>query len=111
MRGAASAAGALPKYLDELFNSIGITIINAYGMTECAPGILSRTFYQNTFGTIGIPFDNVKVEIRRDDGSEADVGEKGIIYTSGPQVMSGYYKNSEATQAVLSGDGWLNTGI
>lgn len=110
LRGAASAAGALPKYLDELFNSIGITIINAYGMTECAPGILSRTFYQNTFGTIGIPFDNVKVEIRRDDGSEADVGEKGIIYTSGPQVMSGYYKNSEATQAVLSGDGWLNTG-
>jgi len=110
LRGAASAAGALPKYLDELFNSIGITIINAYGMTECAPGILSRTFYRNTFGTIGSPFDNVRVEIRRDDGSEAEIGEKGIIFTSGPQVMSGYYKNPEATRAVLSGDGWLNTG-
>ncbi len=110
LRGAASAAGSLPKYLDELFNSLGITIVNAYGMTECGPGILSRTFYRNTFGTIGIPFDNVIVEIRRDDGSIADIGEKGIIYTAGPQVMKGYYKNPKATAAVLDKKGWLNTG-
>ncbi len=110
LRGATSAAGALPKYLDELFNSIGITLINAYGMTECAPGILSRTFGTNTFGTIGIPFDNVKVEIRKDDGSIADIGEKGIIFTTGPQLMTGYYKNQEATDKVLGKDGWLNTG-
>jgi len=110
LRGAASAAGALPKYLDELFNSIGIKIVNAYGMTECAPGILSRTFGTNTFGTIGIPFDNVEVEIRRDNGSKTDIGEKGIIFTAGPQVMLGYYKNQEATDKVLSEDGWLNTG-
>ncbi|RLD34493.1 MAG: hypothetical protein DRI73_03865 [Bacteroidetes bacterium] len=110
LRGATSAAGALPKYLDELFNSIGITLINAYGMTECAPGILSRTFEVNTFGTIGVPFDNVKVEIRREDGSLTDIGEKGIIYTTGPQVMIGYYKNQEATDKVLGKDGWLDTG-
>jgi len=109
LRCATSAAGALPKYLDELFNSIGITIVNAYGMTECAPGILSRTIGRNTFGTIGIPFNNVKVEIRRDDGSKTDIGEKGIIFTAGPQVMSGYYKNPEATNRILSKDGWLNT--
>ncbi|MCK5200561.1 MAG: AMP-binding protein, partial [Spirochaetales bacterium] len=78
LRVAASAAGALPKYLDELFNSIGIKIVNAYGMTECAPGILSRTFGTNTFGTIGVPFDNVEVEIRRDDGSKTDIGENSI---------------------------------
>ncbi len=110
LRGAASAAGALPKYLDELFNSIGIKIVNAYGMTECAPGILSRTFGTNTFGTIGVPFDNVEVEIRRDDGAKTDIGEKGIIFTSGPHVMIGYYKNQEATDKVLGKDGWLNTG-
>ncbi|MCK5154107.1 MAG: AMP-binding protein [Spirochaetales bacterium] len=110
LRGATSAAGALPKYLDELFNSIGITLINAYGMTECAPGILSRTFGTNTFGTIGVPFDNVKVEIRRDDGSKTDIGEKGIIFTTGPQLMIGYYKNQAATDKVLGKDGWLNTG-
>lgn len=110
LRGATSAAGTLPKYLDEIFNSIGIPLINAYGMTECAPGILSRTFGRNTFGTTGIPFDNTEVQIRREDGSETSVGEKGVLYVRGPQVMQGYYKNPEATKAVLDEEGWLNTG-
>ncbi|HWP68874.1 MAG TPA: AMP-binding protein, partial [Rectinemataceae bacterium] len=110
LRLATCGAGSLPKYLDELFNAIGITLINAYGMTECAPGILSRQVDRNTFGSTGLPFDNTEVEIRREDGSIAGTGEKGILYARGPQVMSGYYKNPEATAAVLSKDGWLNTG-
>jgi long-chain acyl-CoA synthetase len=110
LRLATCGAGSLPKYLDELFNAIGITLINAYGMTECAPGILSRRVGYNTFGSTGVPFDNTEVEIRKDDGSVAKTGEKGILFVRGPQVMSGYYKNPEATKAVLSSDGWLNTG-
>jgi len=110
MRIAASGAGSLPKYLDEVFNSLGIPIVNAYGMTECAPGILSRTLDCNTFGTTGIPFDNTEVQVRREDGKETSIGEKGVIFARGPQVMSGYYKNPEATKAVLGSDGWLNTG-
>jgi long-chain acyl-CoA synthetase len=110
MRVATSGAGSLPKYLDEIFNSLGITIVNAYGMTECAPGILSRTIVCNTFGSTGRPFDNTEVEIRNEDGSRASTGEKGVVFVRGPQVMSGYYKNPEATAAVLDQDGWLNTG-
>ena len=110
LRGATSAAGTLPKYLDEIFNAIGITLVNAYGMTECAPGILSRTFSRNTFGTTGVPFDNTEVELRREDGSITDIGEKGVLFVRGPQVMAGYYKNPQATNAVLDGEGWLNTG-
>lgn len=110
LRGATSAAGTLPKYLDVIFNAIGITLLNAYGMTECAPGILSRTFPRNTFGTTGIPFDNTEVEIRRADGKITSIGEKGVLYVKGPQVMPGYYKNPEATAAVLDKKGWLNTG-
>jgi len=110
MRLATCGAGSLPKYLDELFNAIGITLINAYGMTECAPGILSRQTGRNTFGSTGLPFDNTEVEIRTEEGKLASTGEKGILYVRGPQVMSGYYKNPAATMAVLSPDGWLNTG-
>lgn len=110
LRLATCGAGSLPKYLDELFNAIGITLVNAYGMTECAPGILSRRLGYNTFGSTGVPFDNTEVEIRRDDGTVAATGEKGILFVRGPQVMSGYYKNPDATKAVLSPDGWLNTG-
>ena len=110
LRVSACGAGSLPKYLDDLFNAIGITLVNAYGMTECAPGILSRDVGHNTFGSTGRPFDNTEVEIRKDDGTVADVGEKGILFARGPQVMKGYYKNPQATEAVLSPDGWLNTG-
>ncbi|MFP4179560.1 MAG: AMP-dependent synthetase/ligase [Spirochaetaceae bacterium] len=110
LRGATSGAGALPKYLDELFNSLGITILNAYGMTECAPGILSRTFECNTFGSTGRPFINTEVKVLREDGSPAEVGEKGVLYVRGPQVMRGYYKNPKATEEILDKDGWLNTG-
>jgi long-chain acyl-CoA synthetase len=110
MRVATSGAGSLPKYLDEVFNALGITIVNAYGMTECAPGILSRTVACNTFGSTGRPFDHTEVEIRIEDGSLASVGEKGVLFVRGPQVMKGYYKNPEATNAVLDNDGWLNTG-
>lgn len=110
LRGATSAAGTLPKYLDEIFNAIGIPLVNAYGMTECAPGILSRTFSRNTFGTTGIPFANTEVEIRRENGTQTNIGEKGILFVRGPQVMKGYYKNPEATRAVLDEQGWLNTG-
>lgn len=110
LRMATCGAGSLPKYLDELFNAIGIPLVNAYGMTECAPGILSRTLERNTFGSTGTPFANTEVIIRREDGSEAELGEKGILFVRGPQVMRGYYKNPTATAAVLSHDGWLNTG-
>ena len=110
LRGATSAAGTLPKYLDEIFNAIGIPLVNAYGMTECAPGILSRTFGRNTFGTTGIPFDNTEVELRREDGTITSIGEKGVLFARGPQVMQGYYKNPKATKAVLDDDGWMNTG-
>ncbi len=110
LRIATCGAGSLPKYLDELFNAVGITLVNAYGMTECAPGILSRQVDRNTFGSTGLPFDNTEVEIRLEDGSVAGTGEKGILFVRGPQVMSGYYKNQKATTAVLGPDGWLNTG-
>jgi len=110
LRSAISGGGALPAHLDSFFNTIGIPLLNAYGMTECAPGILSRTFEQNTIGATGTPFANTEVRIIRDDGSEAGIGEKGVLRVRGPQVMRGYYRNDEATAAVLDADGWLDTG-
>ncbi|MBN2651957.1 MAG: AMP-binding protein, partial [Spirochaetales bacterium] len=110
VKSAVCGAGALPKHLDELFNSLGITICNAYGMTECAPGIIARTIARNTFGSTGTPFLNTEIKIIKQDGSEAKIGEKGVLHCRGPQVMKGYYNNPEATNAVLSKDGWLNTG-
>lgn len=110
LRGAISGGGALPHYIDSFFNSVGITLLNAYGMTECAPGILSRTYRRNTIGATGTPFLRTETKLLHEDGREAVLGQKGILYVRGPQVMQGYYKNPEATREVLDDEGWLKTG-
>lgn len=110
LRSAISGGGALPPHLDSFFNTVGIPLLNAYGMTECAPGILSREFARNTIGATGTPFANTEVRIVREDRREAGLGEKGVLFVRGPQVMRGYYRNEQATAAVLDADGWLDTG-
>jgi len=110
LRVAVCGAGSLPLYLDELFNTIGIPIVNAYGMTETSPGLLSREIHRNTYGSTGIPFENTEIKLLKEDGSVPEIGEKGILYGRGPQVMKGYYKNQKATEAVLDDEGWMNTG-
>ncbi len=110
LRIAVCGAGSLPLYLDELFNTIGIPIVNAYGMTETSPGLISREIHRNTYGSTGIPFANTEIKLLKEDGTVPEMGEKGILYARGPQVMKGYYKNPQATEAVLDKDGWMNTG-
>ena len=110
LRAAFSGGGSLPHYVDTFFNAAGIKLVNAYGMTETSPGTITRTIDRNTIGSIGVALDETEIKILNDHGEIAAPGEKGIIYVRGPQVMKGYYKNSEATEAILTPDGWLNTG-
>ncbi len=110
LRASFSGGGSLPPYVDLFFNTVGITLVNAYGMTETSPGTITRRLGRNTIGSIGIPIDDTEVRIINENGEPAEFGEKGLIHIRGPQVMKGYYKNPEATAAVLSGDGWINTG-
>jgi long-chain acyl-CoA synthetase len=110
LRASFSGGGSLPLNIDIFFNSIGIKLVNAYGMTETSPGSITRRLDRNTHGTIGIPLSGTEVKILCNNGNPARTGEKGQIYVRGGQVMKGYYKNPEATDEILSADGWLNTG-
>ena len=110
LRASFSGGGSLPPHVDMFFNTVGITLVNAYGMTETSPGTITRRLDRNTLGSIGIPLDETEVQVRNENGDPVPVGEKGVIHVRGPQVMKGYYKNPEATKAILSPDGWLNTG-
>ena len=79
-----------------------------YGMTESAPLIAGGPFGDKTIavGSTGKPIPGVQVKIVAPDPATG-IGE---ITVCGPNVMRGYYSDSEATQAVLTADGWLSTG-
>ena len=62
------------------------------------------------FVNCGRPLPSFEIEIRDDNGRPLDDWHSGIIYLRGPGVMSGYFNQPEETRAVLSEDGWLNTG-
>jgi long-chain acyl-CoA synthetase len=110
LRASFSGGGSLPAGVDLLFNSIGIKLVNAFGMTETSPGAITRRLDRNTIGSIGIPLPEVQVKIVKENGWPANTGEKGVLFVKGPNVMLGYYKNPAATAEALSADGWLNTG-
>ena len=92
--------------VEEFFHKIKFPFTIGYGMTECAPLIS----YSNTNDFIpksaGKVLDIMQVKII-DADAETGVGE---ICVRGENVMNGYYKNQEATDAILDKDGWLHTG-
>ncbi len=91
--------------LGRFFESIGITITNGYGITECSPLVsVNREYYYN-FSSVGVVCPNVDIKI--DNPNEDGEGE---ILVKGPVVMMGYYKNPEKTAEVLTEDGWFSTG-
>lgn len=110
LRLAISGGGTLAPYLEEWIDAIGIRIVNAYGMTECAPAIAGRGLNCEIFGTLGPPVPGTEVRIVTEDGEDIPIGGEGLIEVRGPQVTSGYYNNDEENRKSFSADGFFRTG-
>ncbi len=104
-----SGGGSLSESVDMFFSSIGIKLLDGYGLTESAPVIAVRNLNRSIKRTVS-PLVGTEVKIVDEEGRDVPPGEKGTIMARGPQVMKGYYKRPALTKAVLSPDGWLNTG-
>lgn len=107
---AISGGGSLPDYLDEWIDALGIRIVNAYGMTECAPGIAGRALNCDTFGTLGLPIEGTDLKIIKENGELVSPGEESEIYVRGDQLTPGYFKNNEENQKAFTKDGFFKTG-
>ncbi|WP_024654116.1 AMP-binding protein [Borrelia persica] len=105
-----TGGGSIPLYIVRFFNSIGIELANAYGLTEASPGVASNEHGKIIIGTSGKILPGTIAEIRDENGMKLKKPGKGILFIKGPQVMLGYYQDAEATRQIIGCDGFLNTG-
>ncbi len=104
--GAAPLAPELPKRFTSL---TGIPVIQGYGMTEASPVTHIGTREPYRPDSIGIPVAQTECRLMRDANTPSPAGEPGELVMRGPQFMLGYWRDPEATAAVLR-DGWYWSG-
>jgi acyl-CoA synthetase (AMP-forming)/AMP-acid ligase II len=106
--GGAPLDPTIKRDTEQLF---GLTLLNAYGMTESGPTI-TQVRWNERLGncSVGRPLPGVEVRIVGLDGAEVTQGDVGELHVRGPNVMRGYFKNVQATAAAIDSNGFLNTG-
>ena len=95
-------SGAAPLSVDvmEFFHAMGVPVIEGYGLTETASSATANAATDFRIGTVGRPVDGCEITLDTD----------GEILLRSDSIFAGYYKDPEATAAVLGDDGWFRTG-
>ncbi len=100
LRVAISGGAALAPDISRVFIGLGLPIVQGYGLTETSPVISGNKLDNNFPDSVGQPIRGVQVHL----------GENNALLVKGPCNMQGYWNNPQATAAMISADGWLNTG-
>jgi len=99
-----SGAAPMPASIGRSFRSLGLTLVQGYGLTEASPVVAVNRPNAPRDETVGTPLPGIEIAI--DSPNDGPVGE---VLVKGENVMLGYYRDPEGTAAVLR-DGWLKTG-
>jgi acyl-CoA synthetase (AMP-forming)/AMP-acid ligase II len=107
-------SAAAPARLAQAVERFGPVLRPVYGMTEAPfitaqPNLTVDPAHPERLGSCGLPFGDMRVEIRAADGSVLPAGETGEVWISGSLMMDGYFGEPGLTAQTLSG-GWLRTG-
>ena len=100
-----SGGAPINQEIIDTFDALGITVLNGYGITECAPLIAvnhNRFIVDGSVGPV-LNIDTIKINEPNEDG-------EGEIYVKGPNVMLGYYKDEETTREAFDEEGYFKTG-
>jgi len=97
-----SGGAELPLFVNEFFHSLGINLVEGYGLTETSPVIAVNGTEPGMLrlGSVGKPLDNLEIKLARD----------GELLVRGPSIMEGYWNKPEDTAEVFDGDGFFHTG-
>lgn len=95
-----SGGAPLQPDISTLFVSLGLPLLQGYGLTETSPIISANRIHANFPDSAGLPLE----------GIEAKIGENDALLVRSECNMIGYWKNPDATRAMISEEGWLNTG-
>jgi long-chain acyl-CoA synthetase len=95
-----SGAAALRTDVQTFFLSLGLTVLEAYGLTETCPGLTINRKGAIRVGTVGTPFRRCELKVAPD----------GELLAKGPNITRGYLNHPDATSAAFDDDGWFRTG-
>jgi len=107
-----SGGSALPHaLLKKVEETLKVSVIEGYGLTETSPVIAVNTFKDGSFpGSVGPIVPNVEVKIIDETGGKKLPEEVGEILVRGKTVMQGYWNLPKETAETITSDGWLKTG-
>ncbi len=98
--GPASAAAPMPLEVAKFMAGLGLKVYDVYGMTETCGAVTANGPDGFKLGTVG----------RATPGMEVTLGEDGEVLVRGPVNTPGYYRQEDATRALIDEDGWVHTG-
>jgi long-subunit acyl-CoA synthetase (AMP-forming) len=96
----AVSSAPIAKETLEFFQSLGLPVMEAYGMSECSGPATMALPERYRLGWAGYAIP----------GTELALGPDGEVLIRGPHVFKGYYKNDQATREALDAEGWLHSG-
>lgn len=95
-----SGSAPLSVEVHSFFIGMGLTLLEAYGLTETCPGLTTNLPDHMKLGTVGMPFPGVEIKIAED----------GEILAKGANITSGYLNRPDATGEAFDDEGWFHTG-
>jgi long-chain acyl-CoA synthetase len=109
-----SGGGSLSKRLAEMFEGMGLPILEGYGLTETAPVVSTNPPEDIRPGTLGPPLVGIETKLDGgvviEDQRKKATGAIGELLVKGANVTQGYWNRPEATEDAFTEDGWFRTG-
>jgi len=96
----ASGGAPLEKEVGEFWESLGIYILQGYGLTETSPVLTVNSYQERTIASVGKPVKGVTLKLSED----------GEILAKGPNIFAGYWRDEQKTKEIFDEKGWLRTG-